>query len=103
MNQEIKEIKKEVIDAISSNIGVCSGVVADFLSAHKWKLNRIKDDKFLDAYSQVIKDQREAEFYLGKIKRVRGEESLFDWAEEYSAFFEGVERNLENMREKINS
>ena len=103
MNQEIQEVKQEVVGAISSNIEGCSGVAADFLSAHKWKANRIKDDRFLDAYSQVIEDLQEAEFYLGKIKRVRSEESLFNWAEEYSAFFEAAERNLENMREKINA
>lgn len=101
MNQEIKQVKEDVLDAIQSNIEVVSGVSADFLAAHKWKSDKRIDDKVLDAYNECLRDGEKAQEFYKQIKRVRSGDKLFERAEEYSKFFEGVEKNVEGFKEAI--
>jgi hypothetical protein len=78
-----------------------SGVSADFLAAHNWRYDKRINDKVLDAYNECLRDGEKAQEFYKKIKRVRSGDSLFERAEEYSKFFEKVEKNVEGFREVI--
>lgn len=101
MEKEIKLIKSDVLEAIQSNMEVVSGVSADFLAAHRWGYDKRLNDKVLDAYNECLKDGEKAQEFYSKIKRVRSGDSLFERAEEYSRFFERVEKNVEAFKEVL--
>jgi hypothetical protein len=103
LNKEIKEIKEEIIDGVAGNIDYCKQLSQNLLRSHKWAIDRRKNDKLLDVYLQVLEDEKQAEYYLRKIKRSRSEDSLWDWLDEYNSFFKGLEHNLDVMTEYIDS
>lgn len=98
MNQEIKDIKSQLSEDIQNNVDYVDKSAVLALKMHKWASSkRFENDRVLDAYSLCLKDREGTKFYLKKIKACRSPEKLFSWLEEYSNFFEKIEKNLKNL------